>query len=319
MCVITRARMPSFFLQDFNLVANPETGAPWLLPQSIMPDEPEPPNTKGISEALDEAGAEEEEEERAIAAAAAGEEVVEDEAKLELASSSSAQELTTTTPASTTTATATSPNLNESQTPQGRSVYVLARQDLLSGFGLKGSPFEKSPIRLAGADPAKRHIMGKVVWRQDMDRYIVNAMRQNIVDGLLYLNKLCATMGRHYLVRCWGWDDVKYKHSGSILWFRPSSLSGEGEESSANANPDAAEPGPFATFDVQKTDIQGEIATTTLAVYNMDLLLGPEYMKQFRDNATAMSEGNIFMLAGRRTVDLQAKLWKLQGYLDKYP
>ncbi|KAI9734206.1 MAG: hypothetical protein M1834_002306 [Cirrosporium novae-zelandiae] len=34
-CVFTRARMPSFFLQDFTLIDHPETKKPWLLPVGL--------------------------------------------------------------------------------------------------------------------------------------------------------------------------------------------------------------------------------------------------------------------------------------------
>ncbi len=58
MCALTKTRLPSFFLQDFNLVAHPETDAPWLIPSSLIPDRPSPAQelgAKGIPPAADEA------------------------------------------------------------------------------------------------------------------------------------------------------------------------------------------------------------------------------------------------------------------------
>src|SRR5436190_633148 len=35
MCALTRTRLPSFFLQDFELIAHPTTNEPWYLPRSL--------------------------------------------------------------------------------------------------------------------------------------------------------------------------------------------------------------------------------------------------------------------------------------------
>ena len=50
----------------------------------------------------------------------------------------------------------------------------------------------------------------------------------------------------------------------------------------------------------------------------VSLLLGDEYAAKVRSEAAVFGEGSIFMLAGRRTVDVQMKLWKLQGFLADY-
>ena len=36
MCTMTRTRIPVFFMQDFALVAHPDTGRPWWLPRSLL-------------------------------------------------------------------------------------------------------------------------------------------------------------------------------------------------------------------------------------------------------------------------------------------
>ncbi|KAI5865265.1 hypothetical protein GGS23DRAFT_558449 [Durotheca rogersii] len=40
-CAITQVRLPRFFLQEFDTIGHPETGKPWLVPHSILPDEPD--------------------------------------------------------------------------------------------------------------------------------------------------------------------------------------------------------------------------------------------------------------------------------------
>ncbi|KAI1377119.1 hypothetical protein F4677DRAFT_417449 [Hypoxylon crocopeplum] len=281
MCAITRTRLPGFFLQDFGVVAHPETGTPWLIPQSLIPDVShagEEPDTKGIREAMEEASSEEIQED-----AEANPQEQESDAAL----------------------------LTDDRRPYGPNSYALARQDLLSAFTTPGSGLEGRQRRFAGISPRYKSIAKTLVWRKDMDTYVLGLMQQDIVNELLYLSKLCADDERYYIVKCYGWDDVQYKHRGSVLWF------GEPEEG-ADSKVASHQPGPFATFDIQTTDTHGGPVTTSVAVHNMPMLLGPEHAARVRGEAVILKDGSIFMLAGRRTVKLQMKLWKLQGYLADY-
>ncbi|OTA90167.1 hypothetical protein M434DRAFT_33809 [Hypoxylon sp. CO27-5] len=287
MCAMTRTRLPSFFLQDFNVVAHPETGKPWLIPHSLIPDErptDEELDVKGIAEAVSEASSQE-----------IGHSTGDIESKLH-----SPQEQRSAATASV-----------DDGRPNGPAAYVLARRDLLSSFTIKKSGFEHGERRLTGISPRYRSLAKTVVWRRDMDTYILGLMRQDIVNDLMYLSKLCTENGRYYIVKCWGWNDVQYKHKGAVLWF------GEPDED-ANSNQAHNQPGPFATFEFQKTDIQGQPLTETVVVHNLPMLLGAEQAKHVKDEAAALRDGSIFMLAGRRTTKLQLKLWKLQGYLADY-
>ncbi|KAI1774401.1 hypothetical protein F4818DRAFT_442547 [Hypoxylon cercidicola] len=275
MCAMSRARLPSFFLQDFNLIAHPETGAPWLIPPSLMSDKPsraQKSETKGTARAVNEASSDETKE------------GVEDPKAAE--------------------------STKDGQL-RGPAAHVLARQDLLSSFVIKWSGFDNAPKQITAMSLKQKSLAGKVVWRKDMDTYILDLMRQAIVDDMLYLSRLCSEEGRHYIVKCYGWGDVQHKHKGAVLWF------GEPEEG-AGSDQASNEPGPFATFDIQKEDIQGETMTTSVAVHNVPMLLGSEQAERIRKEAAALKDGSIFMLAGRRTADLQMKLWKLQGYIADY-
>ena len=129
-------------------------------------------------------------------------------------------------------------------------------------------------------------------------------MRRHVVDDLLYLSRLCAEDKRHYITRCFGWGDVKFKHKGSVLWF---------DEPVEDGKPAGDKPSYFATIDVGD-----EVAMTTIAIHNVALLLGDEYAAKVRSEAAVLGEGSIFMLAGRRTVEVQMKLWKLHCFLADY-
>ncbi|KAI0835850.1 hypothetical protein F5Y06DRAFT_275563 [Hypoxylon sp. FL0890] len=287
MCAMTRTRLPSFFLQDFNVVSHPETGKAWLIPHSLLPDEhpaDEEQDAKGIPEAMNEASSQKNDDS-----------VGDIESKLH---NPQGQKPAAVAP-------------TDNARPHGSAVYVLARQDLISGFAVKGSGLDHGPQRLTGITPQYRHLSKQVVWRRDMDTYILGLMRQDIVNNLLYLSKLCTENGRYYIVKCWGWDDVQHKHKGAVLWF------GEPDED-ADSKQTRNQPGPFATFGCQKTDIKGQPLTETVVVHNIPMLLGPEQAKQVKYEAAALRDGSIFMLAGRRTTKLQQKLWKLQGYIADY-
>ncbi|OTB02602.1 hypothetical protein M426DRAFT_322523 [Hypoxylon sp. CI-4A] len=277
MCSVTRARLPSFFLQDFNVVAHPETNKPWLIPHSIIPEEhptAEESDTGSIQEAISEADSQGNER--------------------------SLEDVKSTTTSAT-----------ENGKPHGPASYVLARQDLLSSFTTQGTDFYQGYKRVVGVTARYRNLAGKVIWRQDMDTYILDMMRQDIVNDILYLSKLCVEDSRYYIVKCYGWDDVQYKHRGAVLWF------GEPDED-AGSDRDRNQPGPFSTFDIQTKDIHGDPLVTSITVHNIPMLLGAEQAKQVKKEAATLNDGSIFMLAGRRTTKLQLKLWRLQGYLADY-
>ncbi|RYP08529.1 hypothetical protein DL764_001860 [Monosporascus ibericus] len=283
-CSITHQRLPKFFLQDFNLIQHPETGAPWWVPRSLMRHEShvaEHPDKEEISEAIQK-------QEAAINAE---------------------KDVTTTPPENEEEGKASvvaDTDTSKAGRPYGPSAYALARKDLFAAFKTEGSGFMNSHKRLFGGSSSRYRIFGgRAVWREDMDTYILDLMRREVVDHLLYLSRLCVEQARYYIVRCYGWDDVQHKHKGALLWFQNET---EGE----------ALPGPFATFDTHTRNLQGENNPVTVAVHNMPMLLGDEQAARLKSEARVFGEGSIFMLAGRRTADLQANLWRLQGYLADY-
>lgn len=188
----------------------------------------------------------------------------------------------------------------------GPTGYALARYEVLDAFtGRKAAGLGQMYKKLLG--PSSSAYKGKSAsasWRPDMPDLVLDLMRRQVVDDLLYLSRLCAEDKRHYITRCFGWGDVKFKHKGSVLWF---------DEPVEDGKPAGDRPGFFATIDVGD-----EVAMTTIAIHNVALLLGDEYAAKVRSEAAVLGDGSIFMLAGRRTVDVQMKLWKLHGFLADY-
>ncbi|KAK8065253.1 hypothetical protein PG997_012000 [Apiospora hydei] len=190
----------------------------------------------------------------------------------------------------------------------GPNAYGPARKDVLAAMSQDKSGFYGQSRMLFGPSSSQYKIFGnKAVWRQDMDEFVLGLMRQHVEQDLLYLSRLCVEQGRYYIAKCFGWGDVQYKHKGAVLWFGDDSPAEDGK-------PAQNSPGPFATYEF--ADKEG--AKTAVAVHNMPMLLGEETAARVRKEAGALQDGSIFMLAGRRSTDLQLKLWKLQGYLSDY-
>ncbi|KAJ2987816.1 hypothetical protein NUW58_g4301 [Xylaria curta] len=286
-CAATHTRVPAFFLQDFNLLAHPETSQPWWVPRSLVWEEPDESHEDSAASNEFSANTQEWCDERTTSEA-------------DRTESSSLQR----TPSENEPSTAQSKNTK----PYGPSAYVLARRDVISAFTwTSGSRLVQYNKRLFGGSSSRyKSLAGTAVWREDMDCYILDRMRKGIVEDFIYLSRLCTEDSRYYIVRCHGWDDVQYKHKGSVLWLGDNVTPGE------TASPEI-QPGPFATYNICDGNV-----TTIVAVHNIPMLLGTKDTAKVRQQAKVFANGSLFMLAGRRTTDLQAKLWRLQGYLADY-
>ncbi|KXJ92847.1 hypothetical protein Micbo1qcDRAFT_160684 [Microdochium bolleyi] len=315
-CSMTKARLPSFFLQDFSLIAHPTTGEPWWVPRSLV--------VQRTCGAVD--GDASSSGETAAAATAVEGFLADPHAAVE--KKLSFQEDTEEGSAATGNVfTNSQPDVDRPDTsaalstddrvPNGPRAYMLARRDLVSALAQRQSGFHER--RLMSATSSKyRDIAVNGFWRTDMDTVALDLMRRGILDDLLYLARLCAEGQRYYIVRCYGWGDVQYKHKGAILWF--DKVAAEiGSASQDTKVVDEVEPAPYAVFDVEQAPAQGDQRKESLVIHNIPKLLGKAYAERLREGAKPFSDGGeIFMLAGRRTLDVQEKLWKLHGYLVDY-
>lgn len=103
-----------------------------------------------------------------------------------------------------------------------------------------------------------------------------------------------------YVTGCKSWEDALAKPQiGAYLW--------TGIE-------DDKSPPEFATLDLGVTKKQ------KVPTHNLKFLLGREKLEGLRKKfGNGIFENNMLALRHRRrTVDLQMKLWKLQGYLAEY-
>ncbi|KAI0490968.1 hypothetical protein F4859DRAFT_459953 [Xylaria cf. heliscus] len=283
-CPVSRTRLPSFFLQDFNFIAHPETGQPWWVPTSLAWEQPADSQQANTTSDEFSANPEEYDNEESESLGDGGEP---DAPPIDPSAE---------TPAAVPL---------KAAKPFGPAVFVLGRQDLLSAITTQKPGFKTHTKSLLAACTTRyKSLSGKAVWRQDMDSFILDRMRHGIVQDLVYLSRLCTKDSRHYVAQCHGWGDVRDKSTGSVLWLGDTAEPGETAKS-------GDQPGPFATYDITNDGV-----TTSVAVHNIPMLLGTEHTKKVREEATVFSGGSLFQLAGRRTTNVQVKLWKLQGYLS---
>jgi hypothetical protein len=185
--------------------------------------------------------------------------------------------------------------------PAGPTGYLLARQDYLAQQNLNGELHSKDHKKLMALHHSSDRIRAtanKAIWREDMDTLILTLMRRRVLEDLIYLSALSADSTRDsYVVRCKTWDEVRadrYRgQRGCVLWI------GQGEG-----------PGPRATM-----DIPGVKFGRKIAVHNLWRLLGLEGVESLRGEVELFREGEVFLVLRKRTLEMQMKLWKLQGYL----
>lgn len=187
--------------------------------------------------------------------------------------------------------------------PVGPSSYLLLRRDYMAQQVADGevhrNDYRKLMVMHHSRDRYK-HVSNQAVWRTDMDGFILELMRRRVMEDLVYLSTLSADTDRDpYVVRCGSWEEVqddRYRgQRACVLW-----LGGEGEKG----------PGPRATLDVPGVKYGRKIA-----VHNLWTLLGRENVERLRREVGVFKTGEVFLVLRRRTVGMQMKLWRLQGYL----
>ncbi|KAK7749589.1 hypothetical protein SLS53_000165 [Cytospora paraplurivora] len=290
-CYVTRTRVPGAFLQSFGLVKHPETPDIWWIPENITQNESESPARGKSTEA----------EGSQSAATGDGTAPSSDAAPVDAApAAAETKEVKTTKPKKI------------FQYPS----HVLARQDLLQGFFTNGSKYRGGQFRLA-SNPLVSGLAKSAIWREDMDSVIVDLSRRQIMHDLLYLSRFCeGEQKRKYMFRVNDAAETqRYVRRWCFLWL------GEGTDHTAEAGahesasgPGKVEEGPgqYATLDIDG------ISDTTRPIYNLPRLLGPDNIQRLRSESSVLRDGSLFLLRGQRSLRLNQRLWRLQGYIADY-
>lgn len=144
-------------------------------------------------------------------------------------------------------------------------------------------------------------VISKAAWRADMHEFVLELLRRRTVEDLVHVIRL----KRGYVVGCSGWEDAKAKPQvGAFLW------------TGGNGDIEMDAPPEFATLEVNTQKDK----TRKVPVYNLRALLGGEKLAELREKLpNGIFQKELLVLRHKRvTVELEMRLWKLQGYLAEY-
>jgi hypothetical protein len=297
-CRVTSVVLPRYFLQDFNLIAHPETKEPWWVPGSLArkysphqwskdgdsPEsilEPDELENKEIR-----SGKEPDTKEFKTA-----EDTIPSKAGSGIGHSSEGRPLST--------------------RPIGPCSYVLSRQPLIAQFS-RGGYLSKGQqlgtvfgVRLRDQKALQR-LVGNARIRHDIDAFMLELLRRRVVEGLEYLVQLGS-----YVRPCFGWKDATMpsRQPGAILWVGP--VLGQGQVDASNELQTRGPP-EFATVDIRTVNKQ------KIPVYNLEVLLGRDHLQALREKSSIFERELLIIKYKKRAVDIHLLLWKLQGYVGKH-
>ncbi|KAI8250370.1 hypothetical protein K4K56_009800 [Colletotrichum sp. SAR 10_98] len=162
------------------------------------------------------------------------------------------------------------------------SGYVMARKRVIYNMLQKpgSSPYSGTSKAVFARRANLKTERNQIVWRQDMDDFVLENLRRQAVNTILYYLRLSEDADRGYLRPCSFRDVHEMQKRGCLLWMPP--------------NGDGPEPlEQFATFDVP--DVKWE---KKLAVHDLNQLLGPEHMATLRQYS--LFKDNSLILLGKR-------------------
>ncbi|KAM0274883.1 hypothetical protein ACHAQH_007772 [Verticillium albo-atrum] len=220
LCTATDTGLPRYFLQDFKVVTNPETGQPWFVPGDLT----DPPQGSSLATPSAE-------------------------------NPSSKQAVPERSPAYHASAEA-----SRSPSPSAPKGYALARHEVLNLLGaprhtstLGGKHVGMLARR---AHLSKSGLLSRLIWPSRMHLLVLDLLRSRVVDQLLHLARLDAppansaygpaSAPRGYIRPCRSWSEINQTmpHRGCILWY---------------ADASTAAPGQWATLDIDGAKYEGKM------------------------------------------------------------
>ena len=148
-----------------------------------------------------------------------------------------------------------------------------------------------------------------IVWREDMDTFVLEILRENVARRLAYLASSTAA----YISSCRDHEHISKHHQvGAVLWLGPKSedtveTGDSDKDGAATDNLGESGPPPYAMHHYKNQYIP---------VYNLLTLLGPTKLRSLRESSSSHFGDQYAVIKMKRlTVEVQLELWKLLGYL----
>ncbi|TKW50632.1 hypothetical protein CTA1_5679 [Colletotrichum tanaceti] len=277
-CPISQTYLPKYFLQELKLVAHPETKALWWTPRDLDVMYAANEGERGAEPDADADGRDPPEP-----SAPAWPPVAQQKATERLMS-------------------------------RLGTGYALASKALFKSISgtKKTTPHGEKWKTLLVTKRGGPALDGPQVWREDMDDFILDNMRRNVMKHLINLAELRTGRDRRsYILRLGSWEKAAaIPQRGCLLWY--SSVNGL-ESGVSGPGGEARSLEPFAMYDVPEAKYEGR-----LPVYDLRRLLGEAYLARLRE--IPMFRGSsLFILRKQRSIPVQLHLWKLQAYMGKEP
>ncbi|KAL8944742.1 MAG: hypothetical protein Q9211_000458 [Gyalolechia sp. 1 TL-2023] len=257
-CAVTNVRLPSYFLLGFGLTPHPRTGKPWEMPTFALDPNVSVPSQASRSEQVSEQSSDASSEDDAATDAVAP------------------------------------PSRRPARAVAGSHVVSQrAAMKFLSGVKRK-SFLTMVPYRWKCDTRFK---IDDLVWREDMDVFVLELMRKKAARLLGYLSSRPAA----YITTCEGYGDIQNKHQpGAVLW-----LGKPDKEGMPTASDEP--PPPYAMVKYR--------SACNIPVYNLPAILGSEHLSQLRVSSECCNGPLAVIKQKRNTVDILMHLWKLMGYM----
>lgn len=196
----------------------------------------------------------------------------------------------------------------------GPGVHLLCQQQLYREFFVKGSKYSGSLDRLASKlSRPRRKILGPKfpVWREDMDSYLLRLLRRQATQCLIRLAGMVETADRNYILKAGSWEDAKQRiHIGCVLYLGP--LPQATDEDITESTAPGLVPPPARLCNLR---LEEKGPGTRVPIHDLRLLLGERNVARLRRRKALFRDGELFVVKGVRTGNLQMQLWRLQGYM----
>ncbi|KAI4203962.1 MAG: hypothetical protein LQ348_001345 [Seirophora lacunosa] len=134
-----------------------------------------------------------------------------------------------------------------------------------------------------------------IVWREDMDEFVLDLMRRKVFRLLGYLSSRPAA----YITACHKYQDIQKKHQpGAVLW-----LGNPNGDENTKEEP----PPPYAMVKYRSAG--------NIPVYNLPMLLGPYFLDQLRGSKELFGGALVVIKQKRNSLESLMHLWKMMGYI----
>ncbi|KAL8721087.1 MAG: hypothetical protein Q9225_002159 [Loekoesia sp. 1 TL-2023] len=256
-CVVTGVRLPNYFLINFGLAPHPKTGKPWQMPKLAIDSN------------------------------------VINSSKTTRSKHAPEQAIDTSNEGHVDTEASVLSNRGPVRAVAGS--YIVSQAVAIRFMSeIKRKSYRQIPHRWR---LDTRFKADDIVWREDMDTFMLDLMRKKAVGLLKHLSSRPAA----YVVKCEGYEDIEHKNqSGAALWL------GKPREEELPIDSKAPPP-PYAMVKYR--------SARHIPVYNLPALLGLGYLRQLRDSSQLFDGTLAVVKQKRNTVETLMHLWKLMGYV----